>query len=57
MTDNAEYDSDAINNAIRIVRANTGIDLFPASSMSVTELAAKLEAEANARLGANHVAK
>ena len=47
-----DHDAETVNDAIRAIRANTGIDLFPASSMSVTELAAKLEAEANARLAA-----
>ena len=49
-----DHDAETVNDAIRIIRSTTGIDLFPASSISVTELAAKLEAEANARLGANH---
>ena len=33
-----DHDAETVNDAIRAIRANTGIDLFPASSMSVTEL-------------------
>lgn len=63
-----DHDAETVNEAIRTIRSNTGIDLFPARSPNAelhsflmrsfcAKLAAKLEAEANARLGANHVAK